>query len=101
MTGALPDTVVHVTHARTSRSSCWAFADGKRRPQADHRAIKRTLKLYPHVQGGDGTSVATLLAGKARPGSSSSPPETTFIEASGKAGRGRDRTGTRTSSKTR
>jgi hypothetical protein len=47
--------------------------------------IKSTLKLYPYVPGGYGTSVATLLEGKPRPGAPSAKPETTFVEASGKA----------------
>jgi hypothetical protein len=47
--------------------------------------IKSTLKLYPYVPGGYGTSVATLLEGKPRPGAPSAKPETTFVEASGEA----------------
>jgi hypothetical protein len=47
--------------------------------------IKSTLKLYPYVPGGHGTSVATLLEGNPRPGAPSAKPETTFVEASGKA----------------
>jgi hypothetical protein len=54
-------------------------------PRPTVERIKNTLKLYRYVPGGSGTSIATLLDGKVRPGTPSSPPETTFIEATGKA----------------
>ena len=54
-------------------------------PSPTVERIKGTLKLHPYVPGGYGTSIATLLEGKIRPGTPTSPPETTFIEASGKA----------------
>ena len=54
-------------------------------PSPTVERIKGTLKLHPYVPGGYGTSIATLLEGKIRPGTTTSPPETTFIEASGKA----------------
>jgi len=49
------------------------------------KLIKRTTKLYPYVQGGFGTSVATLLEGDVPPGTAAEIPETVFVEASGKA----------------
>jgi hypothetical protein len=84
--GALPDSGFHIGHSHTSR----VFLLGRSflenddpRPTAER--IKTTLKVYPYVPGGHGTSIATLLEGKVRPGTPTSPPETTFIEASGKS----------------
>ena len=68
-------------------SSCWgvSFIENDD-PKPTVERIKRTLKLISGMsQAAHGTSIATLLEGKVRPGTPSSPPETTFIEVSGKA----------------
>jgi len=83
---ALPDSGFHVAHSRTNR----VILLGRSFLQNDDPAptvelIKSTLKLYPYVPGGYGTSIATLLEGDVRPGAPAPPPETTFVEASGKA----------------
>jgi len=54
-------------------------------PQPTVDLIKKTLKIYPYTPGGVGTSIATLLDGKIKPGMNPPIPETKFIEASGKA----------------
>jgi hypothetical protein len=84
--GDLPDSGFHVAHARTRRVCLLGRAfmeDNDPKPTVD--LIKATLKLYPYVPGGPGTSIATLLAGDTRPGKPVSPPETKFVEASGMA----------------
>ncbi len=43
------------------------------------------MKVYPYVQGGHGTSVATLLEGHVQPAPPAKVPETVFVEGSGKA----------------
>jgi len=84
--GALPDSGFHVGQSGTNRvlllGRCFMQDDD---PAPTVATIKSTLKLYPYVPGGYGTSVATLLEGKQRPGAPSAKPETTFVEASGKA----------------
>jgi hypothetical protein len=84
--GDLPDSGFHMAHSRTNRvlllgRSFMEHSD----PQPTVELIKKTLKLYPYTPGAYGTSIATLLEGKVRPGAPTQPPETTFVEASGKA----------------
>jgi hypothetical protein len=82
----LPDSGFHVARSGTNRvillGRCFMQNDD---PAPTVETIKRTLKLYPYVPGGYGTSVATLLEGQVRPGAPATPPETIFVEASGKA----------------
>ena len=47
--------------------------------------IKRTLKIYPYVPGGVGTSIAEILAGTIKPGRPSAPPPVRFVDVSGKS----------------
>jgi hypothetical protein len=87
--GPLPDSGYHVGHSRTTR----AFLLGRAfinenpgmGPAPTVELIKRTTKIYRYVQGGFGTSIATLLEGDVPPGTAAEIPETTFVEASGKA----------------
>ena len=61
-----------------------AFVDNDDpKPTVDR--IRATLKIYPYVAGGAGTSIATLLGGEAHPGTTGPRPDTTFVEASGLA----------------
>ena len=84
--GPPPDSGFHVARARTSRVCLLgrSFMENDD-PRPTVEGIKRTLRLYPYVPGGYGTSIATLLGGNVQPGKPISPQETTFIEASGKA----------------
>ncbi|PQP14388.1 DUF1254 domain-containing protein [Rhodococcus opacus] len=84
--GPLPDSGFHLGHSRTNRvmmigRSFMQDSD----PKPTVAVIKDRLKLYPYTPGGYGTAVATLLEGKVPPGKSAAPPETRFVEASGKA----------------
>jgi hypothetical protein len=75
-----------VAHSRTTRVPTLGrsfMQDSDPKPTVD--LIKKTLKLYPYTPGGYGTSIATLLEGKVRPGAPEAPPETRFVEASGHA----------------
>ncbi len=83
--GDLPDSGFHVAHSRTNRVLLLgrSFMENSD-PKPTVELIKRTVKLYPYTPGGYGTSIATLLEGKVRPGAPTPPPETTFIEGSGK-----------------
>lgn len=84
--GDLPDSGYHVAHSRTNRALLLGrsfMQDSDPKPTVE--VIKNSLKLYPYTPGGYGTSVGTLLEGKVRPGTASPPPETKFVEASGKA----------------
>lgn len=84
--GDLPDSGFHVAHSLTNRVLLLgrSFMENSD-PQPTVELIKKTLKLYPYTPGGYGTSIATLLEGKVRPGAPTPPPETTFVEASDKA----------------
>ncbi len=84
--GPLPDSGYHVGHSRTSKALLLGrsfLTDDDPAPTVE--TIKSTLKLYPYAQGGQGTSVATLLEGGAPPSPAAEIPETVFVEGSGKA----------------
>jgi hypothetical protein len=84
--GPLPDSGYHVRHSRTTRALLLGrsfMVDDDPAPTV--ALIKRTLKLYPYARGGFGTSIATLLEGDVQPEQPAPIPETTFVEASGKA----------------
>jgi hypothetical protein len=87
--GPLPDSGYHIGHSRTTRAFMLGRAFINENPGDDPaptvELIKRTTKIYPYVQGGFGTSVATLLEGEVPPGTAAEIPETVFVEASGKA----------------
>jgi hypothetical protein len=88
-TGERPDSGFAVAQARTTR--VWAFARfflENNDPKPAVERIKTHLKIYPYTPGGSGTAIATILSGKAALPASFLPtpvPDTTFIEASGKA----------------
>jgi hypothetical protein len=85
--GPLPDSGYHVRHSRTTRALLLGrsfMVDDDPAPTVD--LIKRTLKLYPYVRGGFGTSVGTLLeGGQGLPQPPAQVPETVFVEGSGNA----------------
>ena len=85
--GSLPDSGLDgVSRVRTTRVLILgrAFMENSA-PKPTAELIKKTLKIYPYAPGGYGTSIATLLEGKVRPGRITPPPPTRFIEASGQA----------------
>ena len=85
--GSLPDSGFHVGRSRTSRALVLgrSFLTNDD-PAPTVETIKRTMKIYPYAQGGQGTSVATLLeGGNVRPAPPAAAPETVFVEGSGKA----------------
>ncbi|HEX4070023.1 MAG TPA: DUF1254 domain-containing protein, partial [Planctomycetaceae bacterium] len=53
------------------------------RPVAEH--IKKNLKIYPYAPGGQGTSIADFLQGKAKLGPPATPTPAKFVEGSGRA----------------
>jgi len=84
--GPLPDSGFHVGHSKTTHVlyAVRAFMENSD-PKPTVASIKKSLKIYPYIAGGYGTSLATILEGKVRPGPAASIPSTKFIEASGKA----------------
>lgn len=87
--GALPDSGYHVGHSRTTRAFMLGRSFINENPGMDPaptvELIKRRTKIYPYVQGGSGTSIATLLGGQVRRDPPADVPATVFVEASGKA----------------
>jgi hypothetical protein len=84
--GPLPDSGYHIGRCRTTRVGMLGrmfLVNNDPQPAVD--VIKKTLKIYPYTPGGDGTSIATLLEGKIKPGVNPPIPPTQFIEASDKA----------------
>ncbi|MEV0111527.1 DUF1254 domain-containing protein [Nocardia sp. NPDC050799] len=84
--GPLPDSGFHIGHSGTRQAIILGrsfLQDDDPKPTVE--VIKKTLKIYPYTPGGYGTSVATLLEGEVPAGKGSQPPETRFVEASGKA----------------
>jgi hypothetical protein len=85
--GPLPDSGYNVARSRTTR----AFYLGRSFMEKDDpkpvvELVRKTLKIYPYTPGGYGTSVATLLEGKIKPGPVVvDPPPTKFTDASGKS----------------
>jgi hypothetical protein len=87
--GSLPDSGYHIGHSPTTRAFMLGRSFINENPGMDPaptvELIKRTTKIYPYVQGGFGTSVATLLEGEVRRDPPTKIPEAVFVEASGKA----------------
>jgi hypothetical protein len=87
--GSLPDSGLHVRHSRTTRALLLGRSFINENPGQDPaptvELIKSTLKLYPYVQGGFGTSIGTLLEGHVHPDPRADIPETKFVEGSGTA----------------
>jgi hypothetical protein len=81
----LPEGGFYIGHSHTNR----VLILGRSFMQDDDPAptvatIKSTLKIYPYLPGGPGTSIGTLLRGEIPlPGPAGDVPETTFVEGSG------------------
>ncbi|WP_407938663.1 DUF1254 domain-containing protein [Nitrospira japonica] len=85
--GTLPESGFHVGHSKTMHVlyAVRAFMDNNN-PKPAVASIKKSLKIYPYIPGGFGTSMAAILEGKVRPGrANQSIPPTKFVEASGKS----------------
>ena len=84
--GPVPDGGFYVARSKTTRVLYAArsfLVNNDPKPAVE--LIKKTMKIYPYVPGGVGTSIATALEGKVGLRVNPPPPETKFIEASGKA----------------
>ncbi|MFO1144113.1 MAG: DUF1254 domain-containing protein [Amaricoccus sp.] len=83
--GPLPQGGYFIAHAQTNRALWFGrsfLVDGKDpKPAADE--IRKFTKIYPYEAGGFGTSIASFLAGDARLGKITPPPETVFHEGTG------------------
>ncbi|HMH12619.1 MAG TPA: DUF1254 domain-containing protein [Edaphobacter sp.] len=53
-------------------------------PKPVDEVVKKTLKIYPYVPGGEGSSIAGYLAGKASLGALAKPASPRFVEGTGK-----------------
>jgi hypothetical protein len=87
--GEVPESGYHVAQARTMRVMAFTryFLENNDPKPAAERILK-FLKVYPFVPGGYGTSIAAILDAKATLPKSllpATPPETKFIDATGKA----------------
>ncbi len=84
--GPLPEGGYFVAHSKTNRVLYAArsfLVDDDPAPAVKN--IKQNLKIYPYKPGGFGTSIATALQGEVKLGQAPPPPETKFIEGSGKS----------------
>jgi hypothetical protein len=84
--GPLPDSGYHVGQSSTyhviglGRSF---MVDNNPRPTVE--TIRKALKIYPYIPGGYGTSIATLLEGKIKPGKAAPITPIKFVEGTGLA----------------
>jgi hypothetical protein len=84
--GPLPDSGFHVSHARTTRVCVLGRAfmvDND--PRVPVEAIRSGFRISRYVPGGQGTAVASFLAGAAPLGAPAAVPQTRFVEGSGMA----------------
>ena len=82
--GPLPDSGFHV--GQSSTYNVWGagrsfLVDNDPKPAV--AAIKKAMKIYPYTPGGYGTSIATLLEGKIKPGKPAPVKPVQFIEGTG------------------
>lgn len=84
--GALPTGGFYISKARTNTILWFArsFLENGSDPKPVVETIKAHTKIYPYEPGGLGTPIAEFLAGKAKLGKITQPPETVFHEGSGK-----------------
>jgi hypothetical protein len=84
--GPLPEGGFFIAHSKTNRVLYAArsfLVDNDPKPTVE--LIKKHLKIYPYTPGGFGTSIGLALEGKVRLATNPPPPETKFVEASGKS----------------
>jgi hypothetical protein len=53
-------------------------------PKPVDEMVKKTLKIYPYVPGGEGSSIGSYLAGKGQIGALSKPASPRFVDGTGK-----------------
>lgn len=88
--GELPEGGFIIRHSRTTRvwvagrSFLTKDENGIDTPKETIEVIKKTLKLYPYIQGGDGTSIGSFLNGEAKTlALLSEPKPLRFVEGTG------------------
>jgi hypothetical protein len=83
--GPLPQGGFYVARSRTTRVLLLgrSFME-KNDPKPAVELIKKTTRIYPYEAGGQGTSIAEFLSGKAKLGRITPPPPLVFHEGSGK-----------------
>jgi hypothetical protein len=84
--GPLPEGGFYVARSRTSRVLLLgrSFME-KNDPKPAVELIKKATRIYPYEAGGQGTSIAEFLSGKAKLAKITPPPPPVFHEGSGKA----------------
>ncbi len=83
--GQVPEGGFYVARSRTTRVLILGrsfMVNNDPRPAVE--MIRRHTKIYPYVVGGQGTSIAQFLTGRARLAPLADPPATVFHEGSGK-----------------
>ncbi|MBK5395941.1 DUF1254 domain-containing protein [Pseudomonas sp. TH39(2020)] len=83
--GPLPEGGFYIARSRTNRVLLLgrSFME-KNDPKPAVELIKKTTRIYPYEAGGEGTSIAEFLSGKAKLGKITPPPPPVFHEGSGK-----------------
>ena len=84
--GPMPDSGFHVGYSSTYHVMAFGrsfMVDSDPKPMV--KSIKSTLKIYPYTPGGYGTSIATLLEGKIKPGKAPAIKPTNFVECTGRS----------------
>ena len=84
--GDLPQGGFFIARARTPHALWFgrAFLANGTDPKPTAETIRQFTKIYPYEAGSFGTPIAEFLAGKARLGKITPPPQTVFHEGSGK-----------------
>jgi hypothetical protein len=82
--GPVPQGGFYVARANTNQ--VWVagrsfLVNGDPKPAAD--LVQKSLKMYPYVEGAEGTSIAEILTGKVKPGKEVPPPPMRFVDGSG------------------
>ena len=84
--GPVPEGGFYVTRTKTTRvlilGRSFLVKDD---PKPAVELVEKTLKIYPYVPGGAGTSLAQILDGTVKPGKQPTVEPTVFIDLSGKA----------------
>ncbi|MFO0990419.1 MAG: DUF1254 domain-containing protein [Hyphomicrobiales bacterium] len=84
--GPLPEGGFYIAHSRTNHVVWFgrSFLTNHNDPKPTVATIRKYTKVYPYQPGGVGTPIAAFLAGNAKLGPVTQPPETVFHEGSGK-----------------
>ncbi|HTE23287.1 DUF1254 domain-containing protein [Flavitalea sp.] len=84
-TGFLPEGAYFICHSNTWQASCLGrcFLENND-PKSVDELVKKTLKVYPYVPGGVGSSIGNYLLGKGALGQLSKPTAPKFIDGTAK-----------------